>query len=80
MTSLSNHLNIIYILFIFIYACMCFSVCMSIHHVHTCCPRKLEEGIGSLRARVTNNYEPRWDCWELNQDPLEELAASVLNY
>lgn len=43
----------------------CLHLCTDVHHVYVWCPQG-SEGIGSLRTRVTDVYEPPYGCWELN--------------
>lgn len=48
-------------------------VCMSVHW----CPRK-PESVGSPRARVTDDCELPYWCWELNPDPLEKQSVLLI--
>lgn len=49
---------------------------MPVHYVHTCCPWRSEEDIGSSGTPVIGDCEPSWGWWESNPSPLQE--GSVL--
>lgn len=52
---------------------MCvFSACMLVHHVHSCCLWKSEEGIGSPATGVTDGCDPPSGFWEPTLSPLHE--------
>lgn len=38
----------------------------------TCMLQRQGEGVGSLEIGVTDSCEMPYECWELNQGPLEE--------
>jgi hypothetical protein len=42
--------------------------CVSAHHMHALCPRRLEKGVESPGAGVTDGCEP-CRCWEVNLSP-----------
>jgi hypothetical protein len=51
--------------------CMCFACINVLYHVCARQPRRSEEGV-PLSAGVTNVYELRSGCWELNLGPLQK--------
>jgi E3 ubiquitin-protein ligase NEDD4 len=46
--------------------------CMSVHHMHTWCLWRPEEGVGSPGIGVTDSCELPCGCWELNSGPLKK--------
>lgn len=80
-------LNNVFSLFFFFkcYVCGCFTcmhaciyVCMYVHYMQAWLPWRSEEGIQSPGARVSNDCEPPWGCWESDLDPWR--GASALNH
>lgn len=49
-----------------------FPTYMSVHHMHTLCPCKSEEGIGCHGTVVMRVCESLSMCWELNPGPFQE--------
>lgn len=43
-----------------------------VHHMHTWCPWRSEENVGSPGTIVTDSYEPPYSHWELKSGPLQE--------
>lgn len=70
--SLANYISFTDL---FIFMCMdVLPVCISVYHMHAWCLWRSEEDIISLGTRVIDSCEWPFDCWELNQEPLEEQS------
>lgn len=55
--------------YLFLFTCIGFLlICLSVHHIHTGCPQRPEEGTSAPRTGITDGFY-RWGC---KPDLLEE--------
>lgn len=66
------------LLLLFLWFWVFFPTCMSVYNMHVWSRWKSEETIGCPGTGITDDYEMKCGCWELNLGLLEELSVLII--